>query len=104
VILDTFSIDTRPPFGVPILWPFWTGHIAAPVGLFLDIQRDRDTALFFGSLLRRHNLLAALWELVVMSVVIACTCLVVRGRKRGGARWRRAIPGGRHVADGESEV
>ncbi|MGD8396102.1 MAG: metal-dependent hydrolase [Candidatus Eiseniibacteriota bacterium] len=90
VVLDMFCIDTRPPFGVPLLWPFWDGYLASPVEVFLDIHRDRDTAAFVGSLFQLHNLKAVLWELVVMVTVVAAV-----------GRWRRRRPAGRTV---ETEV
>jgi inner membrane protein len=70
VVLDMFCIDTRPPFGVPLFWPLWSGYVASPVELFMDIHRDRDTAAFFGSLLQPHNLRAAAWEAVLMGGVV----------------------------------
>jgi inner membrane protein len=81
VVLDMFCVDTRPPFGVPLVWPFWDGYLASPVELFLDIHRDRDTAAFFGSLFQRHNLLAAAWEAVLMSGVIVIIHWYVRRRR-----------------------
>lgn len=62
VFLDMFSIDSRPPFGVPALWPLWGGYVVSPVELFMDICRQRDTALFLRSLLQPHNFLAVAWE------------------------------------------
>ncbi len=90
LFLDMFSLDRRPPNGVPLLWPL-TGHyyvVAYP--LFLDVQRSPDQPSFFLSLFVVHNLRAMLWEMVVMGLALALTRLVVYGAHLLG--WGRPMP------------
>jgi membrane-bound metal-dependent hydrolase YbcI (DUF457 family) len=71
LFLDMCSMDTRAPNGVPLFWPLSSTYIMMPIPVFLDIQRDPRASNFFTSLLQPHNLTAALWELVVMGLVLA---------------------------------
>jgi membrane-bound metal-dependent hydrolase YbcI (DUF457 family) len=71
LFLDMCSMDTRAPNGVPLFWPFNSTYIMMPIPIFLDIQRDPRASNFFTSLLRPHNLTAAIWELLVMSLLLA---------------------------------
>ena len=59
LLLDFFTVDTRPPFGIPLLWPFSNRAFLAPHPLFLDIQRSGNPAEFFQSLFSAHNFAAA---------------------------------------------
>ncbi len=65
-----------------MFWPLWNGAVASPVELFMDIRRDRDSALFFGSLFQAHNLRAAGWELGLMTCVLTIVSAVRRWRLR----------------------
>jgi membrane-bound metal-dependent hydrolase YbcI (DUF457 family) len=89
LFLDMCSMDTRAPNGVPLFWPLDSTYIMMPIPVFLDIQRDPRASNFFVSLLRPHNLTAALWELVVMSLVLAllrAVTLVIAGLRELRAR------------------
>ncbi len=77
LVLDMFSIDRRPPAGVPLLWPFSQHYFVVPIALFLDIKRNRDAGNFFSSLLVSHNLIAMAWEFVVMGLVLAVMRAIV---------------------------
>ena len=65
--LDYLSIDTAPPYGLPLLWPATHKYYIAAFPFLPDIRRDNSTAFFLTSLFSRHNL----W-----SVAVECFLLV----------------------------
>jgi inner membrane protein len=66
LLLDFFTWDFAPPYGLPIFWPFSTKYFIAAHPFFINITRSAHSANFFSSLFSRHNLDAALRELVLL--------------------------------------
>jgi membrane-bound metal-dependent hydrolase YbcI (DUF457 family) len=60
VVLDFLNRDTHPPIGILALWPLSSEYFKIPWPLFLDIGRTLEWSTV------RHDLLAALWECVVL--------------------------------------
>lgn len=71
LLLDMLSLDRRPPSGVPLLWPFSGRTFVLPFAVFMDVRREPAAGSFLASVLLRDNFIAALWELVVMGLVLA---------------------------------
>ncbi|HKC10546.1 MAG TPA: metal-dependent hydrolase [Vicinamibacteria bacterium] len=65
VLLDYLNVDTNPPIGIMALWPLSQGYFKVPWPIFLDIGRTLEWATV------RHNILAAAWEAVVLSPLLA---------------------------------
>ncbi len=75
IVLDLFSHDTHPPFGIQLFWPFSDGFVITPVQIFPEVWRG-SVAVLFGL----HNWLAAGIEfLVLLPFVVSLWWL--RGRR-----------------------
>jgi hypothetical protein len=76
-VLDSLCVDTGPPFGVPLLWPFSMQVYQSPWLLLPDVHHT-NKALF-----SLHNVLLVARELLVF------VPLVVLLQIRHGASWNR---------------
>lgn len=76
LVLDIFTEDARPPYGVPVLWPFWTGHVHAPFHLFPTVRRETVALI-----LSPANWVGAAVEILVLGVLLAGAALYRRRRQ-----------------------
>jgi membrane-bound metal-dependent hydrolase YbcI (DUF457 family) len=76
VALDYLSADTAVPIGLTALWPITDGWYKFPWPVFLPISRSLE----WGALAR--NLLAAAWEAVLLTPVLALVWRLT-SRRRG---------------------
>lgn len=90
LLLDFFTVDTRQPYGIPLLWPFATTYVMSPVSVFLDIRRSADPSLFWRSLFSTHNVVAALREFLLLGVPFVV--VVARDLRRRGFPSRPSAP------------
>ena len=60
ILADYADEDTRAPFGILALWPFYDGFLLAPHPLFLSLDKSSLAAVCSG-----HNLRAVARELLV---------------------------------------
>ncbi|MFZ5516445.1 MAG: metal-dependent hydrolase [Candidatus Zhuqueibacterota bacterium] len=65
VAADFFAVDTSPPIGEQLFWPFWTGYVLSPITFFLDVQRSGQSADFFVSIFKMHNLKTVILEFIL---------------------------------------
>jgi len=66
LLLDYLSVDTHPPIGIPLLWPFARGYFHFPWPIFLDIGRTLDWHTV------RHDAVALAWETaLVLPILLA---------------------------------
>jgi membrane-bound metal-dependent hydrolase YbcI (DUF457 family) len=70
LLLDFFTLDFTPPYGLPLFWPFSNSYTIAAHPVFTNITRSPNSANFFSSLLSLHNLKAALLETVLLGGVV----------------------------------
>jgi len=70
LLLDFFSKDFTAPYGLPLFWPFSNNYFIATHPVFLNITRSNRSANFFSSLLSRHNLEAALREIILLGGLV----------------------------------
>jgi len=91
LLLDMFSLDKRPPNGVPLLWPLTDRYFVVAYPLFMDIQRTAGESNFLRSLLREHNFHAMYWELVIMGFVLAVSRIGIYAWQGFGGRSRRRL-------------
>jgi len=92
LLLDFFTYDLVAPYGLPLWWPFSGRYVIASQPFFINITRSSVSADFFSSIFNRHNLGAALREVMVIG---GCTLAValfrcrptrcLRGKGRNGA-------------------
>jgi inner membrane protein len=80
LLLDYFAIDLVAPYGLPLLWPFSGRYYIAAWPFFLNITRSPHAADFLASMFNRHNLAAALREIVIVGGV-ALAMLLLRLRR-----------------------
>ncbi len=66
LLLDVLTLDTRAPFGCPLLWPFSDKCFIFPITLFLDFHRASDVNVFFQSILNRHNAVTVGVEILII--------------------------------------
>jgi inner membrane protein len=78
LLLDYFAGDTKPPYGMPLFWPFSNEYFLAPRPLFLNIVRSSRSNDFFSSLFNRHNLEAALREIMILGGIALAAWLLRR--------------------------
>jgi hypothetical protein len=69
-VLDMFTEDTSPPYGMLLLWPLDNSFYDVSLNIFGSVHKSDDSATFIQSLWHWHNFKIALWELVVMAPLI----------------------------------
>ncbi len=84
LFLDFFSHDLVAPFGLPLFWPFSNRYFTAAKPFFINITRSGKSGDFFPSLFNRHNLKAALLEIVILgglAVMVVVLRLLLRKKR-----------------------
>ena len=66
VLLDFLNVDTRPPFGIPLLWPFSGEYMVAHHAIFPDVKRHGFTWAII-----LHDLKAVGWETLLLGPLAA---------------------------------
>ena len=70
VIIDFLNEDTRPPFGVPMFWPFTSEYIISPKPIFFSVHKIGRSDLFFQSVFLMQNFWVALREIVIIVPIL----------------------------------
>lgn len=70
LLLDFLTWDFSPPYGLPLFWPISQGYTIAAKPIFINITRSALSTNFFSSLFSRHNLDAALREIVLLGGLV----------------------------------
>jgi inner membrane protein len=89
LLVDSLTLDTRAPFGIPLLWPFSQKHFHAPFSLFLDVHHGaagEGLGAFVSGLPSLHNLQAVAIELLVLGPLLPLAGWLAR--RRAGAATR----------------
>jgi inner membrane protein len=88
LLLDYFTKDFTAPYGLPLFWPFSKNYYIAAHPIFINITRSTHSANFFSSLLSRHNLEAALLEILLLGglVILAGTARRLFNKSAGRSR------------------
>ena len=87
LLLDWMSTDTRPPVGIPLLWPFLDHTYSSPFVLALGISHGgtgASTLAALRDLFSLRNLQVMLMEVMLLGPILALS-LWVRKRRKGGA-------------------
>jgi inner membrane protein len=84
LLLDFFALDFVAPYGLPLFWPFSNRYFIAARPFFLNITRSPETRNFFISIFNRHNLTAALREIIILGGWVLAMALLhwQLGKKR----------------------
>lgn len=93
VVLDALTQDFRPPAGVPMWWPFSTGHVQIyPWFAYVEKLGGEGSPLgFAASVLNRHNLYAMLWEFLTLAPIVALVAWWRARRVANGSDLNEAV-------------
>lgn len=89
LLLDFLTHDLRPPFGIPLMWPFSTEHVVSPWPLFRGILHGvpgQGLGEILGQIFSLHNLIAVGIELSVTLPVLLVAHMILRRRRPGSGR------------------
>jgi len=73
LLVDFLTIDTRPPAGVELLWPFSSAYFISPVTLFTEIHIDGATRMGFLETVLAWPTLVVLARETVLAIVAVVT-------------------------------
>jgi len=90
LLLDWLGVDTWPPYGLQILWPFSDRWFISGWDIFRQTARDR----FFTAPVIRNNVLALVQEAAILLPIVAVLWLV---REKTAARFPAEVAGGDHA-------
>jgi membrane-bound metal-dependent hydrolase YbcI (DUF457 family) len=62
VLLDWLGVDSWPPFGIPVLWPFTGAYYRSPLAIFPSVSRQ----YWLGARFLYFNALALAVELAIL--------------------------------------
>lgn len=95
LFLDMLGPDGREPFGIPVLWPFSSATFLSPAPLLLGVRHASQTtagiAEFLSGVLSIHNIVAILWECVLIVPFILLG--IWRNRQHRGENGVSPFPG-----------
>lgn len=77
-LLDLFTEDSSPPYGMMLLWPFDRGFYDVAWSLFPSTHKSNESATFFVSLLHWYNFKIALREFLIMAPIAGLIKLIQR--------------------------
>ena len=83
--LDLVTRDARPPYGIPLLWPFSSLYVHTFLDLFPNMQRGSLAVV-----VSAENFRALLTELLLLGSVLAAVAGYRLGRGRRSVAARRA--------------
>ena len=81
LFLDCLTLDTAPPYGLPLLWPFSHACFRFPFSLFLYVER----AMSLRVLLSWHNFWAVFLEIALTLPFLLGMAFLRNGRTRSRA-------------------
>ena len=80
LLLDLFTRDGSPPYGMQLFWPFSRDFFIAPVTVFRDVDKASESSVFLRSLFTAHNLHTLVKEVIVLGPVAATAAVLWRIR------------------------
>lgn len=80
-VLDLLTVDTSPPFGMLLFWPFDMSYYDMSVKIFAPVSKSGTSATFFPSLLQWHNLKVLVIEVLVMAPIVGFVKLAQSWRR-----------------------
>ena len=81
LVLDYFTADQNPPFGIKLFWPFTGNYYIASVPVFQDVYRISENSGFFESLICRHNGVTLLIEIAIMGPILVLVFILTSKKK-----------------------
>ena len=105
LLLDFFTVDTRLPYGQPLLWPATMEHFAMSKPFLLGIRHgsaDGSVIAFLRDAFSGHNFTALAREIVLLVPVVFVTWIAGRRRGRRAGRGQQAVPVGIAASGGKA--
>jgi inner membrane protein len=75
LVLDYFTVDQNPPYGIKLFWPFTQKYYISSVPVFQDVYKASTSSGFLGSLFCRYNLGTVLTEMLILGPFLLLICL-----------------------------
>jgi membrane-bound metal-dependent hydrolase YbcI (DUF457 family) len=69
IVLDCFSRDQAPPYGLQVLWPFSRKYFLSPFTPFLDVNKGIDNGTFLLRLFTLHNVKTVFVEILILGPI-----------------------------------
>jgi inner membrane protein len=82
VLLDILIVDTTPPYGVQLLWPFSRRYFISPILIFPMVYKTDTSGTFLRSLLHVGNLRLIGVELLYFGPLVVLGQYILRRRMR----------------------
>lgn len=82
VILDYFTYDSSPPYGLQMFWPFSAEYFISPVTVFPDVHKAGDSGRFLSSLFCQHNARTVAVEILFLGPVFVTAWFIRRVRQK----------------------
>lgn len=86
ILLDFFTLDQRPPYGIPLLWPVRHEFFLSPVLIFQDVSKASTSDAFLRSLFCWHNVGTVLREIAILGPVWVGVAVWKRRSRIAGVR------------------
>ena len=83
VVLDLFTKDTSPPYGMQLFWPVSRGFFISPVTIFREVSKSSASGTFLKSLFCWHNLWTVLSEVGLLGIPLGFVLFRRREGKNG---------------------
>ena len=101
LVIDCFTMDIRPPHGIPLLWPVSQEHFIMPVTLFGGVKHGvpgQSITVVIGELFSWHNFKGIALEVVVLTplLILLWAVAILRSRHVGESIATNQSGFGRH--------
>lgn len=70
LVLDIFTYDFTPPYGIQLLWPFWNGFVYSHISFFCFIFKWLPSTIELHQLIAMPTLISYVWEIVFFGTII----------------------------------
>lgn len=70
LLLDVFTYDFTPPYGIQLLWPFWDGFVYSNISFFCFIFKWWPSTIELHQLISTSALISYIWEMVFFGAII----------------------------------
>jgi len=80
LLLDYLTLDTFPPYGEQLFWPFIKKYFISPVSVFTDVHKASTNSLFFSSLFIIHNFWTVVRECIILLPIIIIIKIICKNQ------------------------
>lgn len=87
LLLDIFTYDFTPPYGIQLLWPLWNGFVYSDISFFCFIFKWWPSTIELHQLIAMPTLISYVWEIVFFGTIIFW--IRMRSIRKAGAQLRK---------------